>query len=147
MNQVLAEIAEADKYHVLVGVMGDKAARSGDDGVTNAMLAYVHEYGSPARNIPARPHIMPGIQAALGDIERLSRAGILAALNGQNGAVMNLLGQVGAVAVGSIQQKIATGPFAPLAPQTIKRKGSSKPLIDTGQYRQSFSYKVVERGE
>ena len=28
--------------------------------------------------------------------------------------------------------------------QTIKRKGSSKPLIDTGQLRQSITYRVVD---
>lgn len=35
--------------------------------------------------------------------------------------------------------------WAPLKPSTIKRKGSSKPLIDTGQLRNSIV--VIERGK
>lgn len=49
---------------------------------------------------------------------------------------------IGAMAVADIQQYMLTARFTPLSPYTIKRKGSSKPLIDTGQLRQSITYRV-----
>ena len=49
---------------------------------------------------------------------------------------------VGLMAVADIQKYMVTASFTPLAPSTIKRKGSSKPLIDTGQMRQAITYRV-----
>lgn len=45
--------------------------------------------------------------------------------------------------VGEIQARIAKGIDPPLDPRTVKRKGSSVPLIDTGQLRSSISYEIV----
>lgn len=45
--------------------------------------------------------------------------------------------------VGQIQQRIASGISPSLDPRTIARKGSSTPLIDTGQLRSSISYEVL----
>jgi hypothetical protein len=44
--------------------------------------------------------------------------------------------------VGVIKQRIANGIAPPNSPYTIARKGSSKPLIDTGQLRNSITYQV-----
>lgn len=41
-----------------------------------------------------------------------------------------------------IKQKLKKGPFEANAPATVKRKGSSRPLIDTGRLRNSIRYKV-----
>lgn len=45
--------------------------------------------------------------------------------------------------VAEIQARIARGISPPNAPETIARKGSSTPLIDTGQLRSSISYRIV----
>ena len=45
--------------------------------------------------------------------------------------------QLALVAQGDVQLNIARGNWAPNAKSTIKQKGSSKPLIDTGKMRQS----------
>ena len=39
---------------------------------------------------------------------------------------------------------IGRGHFVPNAPNTIKQKGSSQPLIDTGRMRNSVSHKVED---
>ena len=44
--------------------------------------------------------------------------------------------------VGQIQHRIAQGIAPPNAPATIKRKGSSTPLINTGQFRSSITHAV-----
>lgn len=57
----------------------------------------------------------------------------------------NSLDFVGSYVVGLIQSRIASGISPPLAPKTIKRKGSSKPLIDTGQLRNSITFKIGDK--
>jgi len=55
--------------------------------------------------------------------------------------ILELLGQRGQ---GGIQKRIAQGIDPPNAPATVKAKGSSKPLINSGQLRQSVTYAVRE---
>lgn len=57
-----------------------------------------------------------------------------------------ILELIGLRGQGEIQARIAAGIDPPNAPSTIERKGSSKPLIDTGQLRSSISFAVRERG-
>lgn len=58
------------------------------------------------------------------------------------------LARVGERAKADVQTKIVEGPFVPNAPETVKRKRSSRPLIDTGQLRQAIRYLVrVARGK
>lgn len=45
--------------------------------------------------------------------------------------------QIALIAQGDVQQNIVNGQWTANAPSTIKRKKSSKPLIDTGKLRQS----------
>ena len=47
---VLRTVQEMAKKRVLIGIPAEKAARKGDP-ITNASLGYIHENGSPARNI------------------------------------------------------------------------------------------------
>lgn len=49
---------------------------------------------------------------------------------------------IGQRAVGGIQKRIADGIAPANSPLTIALKGSSKPLIDTGQLRSSITYLV-----
>lgn len=55
-----------------------------------------------------------------------------------------ILEQLAQWCVGRIQQRIAEGTPPPNAPSTVKRKGSSTPLIDKGILRSSISYRVTE---
>ena len=57
-----------------------------------------------------------------------------------------VLKRVGALGVRLVQEKIVSGSFKPNAPSTIRKKGSDKPLIDTGRMRQSVKY-VCQRRE
>ena len=45
-----------------------------------------------------------------------------------------------------MQDKITSGSFAPNAESTIKKKGSSKPLVDTGRMRKSVNYVIQKKG-
>jgi hypothetical protein len=60
------------------------------------------------------------------------------------------LHKVGLIGTSAVQAKITDGAFAPLAERNIKgrlRRGrtGTKPLIDTGAYRRSFTYTIQPR--
>jgi hypothetical protein len=139
------------KREVLVGIPAANAARDPEPGekavATNALLGYVHEYGSPAKNIPARPFLHPGIANARADIEvHMKKAGQLA-LAGKSDEIGQELEKVGLIAQVSVQKKITDGPFEPLKPATLaarRRRGRTgdRPLLDTGQLRRAITYVV-----
>ena len=133
--------------------------------INNATLGYIHEHGSPANNIPARPFLVPGVQNAQTKIESRLKKAANAALDGNFGNVDNELNGAGMVARDSVKSKINSGDFSPLEDSTLKararkgRKGaeeelasrlagnkpsndSVKPLIDTGQLRNSINYVI-----
>jgi hypothetical protein len=60
--------------------------------------------------------------------------------------------KAGLIAESSVRKKINEGPFEPLAPKTLqerKRRGRTgeKPLIDTGQLRNSVTYVIRPKGK
>ena len=56
--------------------------------------------------------------------------------------VRQAVGLVGEIAVNDIKLKISDNVPPPNAPSTIKKKGSSRTLIDSGAMRQSVTYEV-----
>lgn len=57
-----------------------------------------------------------------------------------------MLKEIGIFQKDLIQEKITDGDFAPNAESTIRQKGSSKPLIDSGRMRQSVNYVIQKKG-
>lgn len=116
-----------------------KAAQS---DVTNAELLFIHTKGSPLKHIPARPVIEPAIEAA-GNKEIIARelSGMLKAeLDGDHEKAVKGAKRT-ALAGQNAARKWFTDSrnnWAPNTPGTIKRKGSDKPLIDTGALRASI---------
>lgn len=48
---------------VMVGIPSDSDKNPREDGkIENNRLGFIHEFGSPARNIPARPFLIPGVR-------------------------------------------------------------------------------------
>lgn len=93
-------------------------------------------------NIPARPWLSPGVDASNLEYVKLIEDGIA------NGDTMDqTLNRVGVVAVASVQRYMTELRTPPNAPSTIKRKGSSNPLIDSGAMRQSVTYKISTTAE
>lgn len=121
--------------------VGVPAGKSEADGTPVALIAAVHEFGSPEKGIPERPFLRSTIQANKAKYVQLNRRNLVAVLNGKM-TMEQALGQLGVVATGDVQAGIVAGGFAPLKAATIKRKGSSKPLIDTGQLRQSIAWEL-----
>lgn len=101
-------------------------------------LAAIHEFGL---GVPKRPFIEPALKENRRKyILHVGRQ--LTPVIRRRKSLDKVWQEVGTIAVMDIQKYMLTASFTPLAPSTIKRKGSSKPLIETGQMRQSITYKV-----
>lgn len=139
-------IKNAEKIggHVEVGWLGSKTHIGGSGGkrtITQADLAAIHIYGT--QHIPARDPLTPAIEQNQDKYRGMIENAVVPILNGAMD-IGSLWQFIGMKAQADIQQYMVNGKFAPLNPKTIKRKGSSKPLIDTGQLRQGVTYIVVK---
>ncbi len=88
--EVIAAVSGLVLKQVLIGVPESNAHR--DDGqISNAALAYIHEFGSPSQNVPARPFLRPGVKKATTEaIPQLEKA-VRAALDGEKSKVSRAL--------------------------------------------------------
>lgn len=157
VGKIQAALESLGKQRVLVGIPAENGGRTpepgSDEKINNAALGFIHENGSPAANIPARPFLMPGIRLAQEPIADLLESDIRSNLTtkGPRRNPTQTLHAVGILAQNAVKKRLTDGPHAPLHPYTIQkrkergRKGT-KPLIDTGQLRNSITY-VVEGGE
>jgi hypothetical protein len=127
---------------VRVGIPDD--ASSKEEGTPLAMIGTVHEFGLPEKGIPERPFLRASVNANADRYRALNKASLLAIVNGTM-TVEQALNRLGVAATGDVKATIGKGRFALLDPETIRRKGSSKPLIDTGQMRQSITYVITTR--
>lgn len=153
-DDIAKGLKDVARTRVMVGFPEDTATRQSDAGgkpaeASNALLAYVHDKGSPAQNIPARPFLESGVKAAMDQIQtRLRDAGI-AALEGRTGAVTGNFHAVGLLAVNSVRERITDGDFVPLKEATLaakvtptkrRRDYGEHPLVVTGQLRAATTY-------
>lgn len=142
--KILRNIHRMGKARVLVGIPQGNSGR--DDAVSNSALGYIHEFGSPAQNIPARPFLIPGVKAVQDDCIAMLEEAAKEVLD--DGKMTAALTKAGIIASNSVKATITKGEgFAPLAESTLaarKRKGykGTKPLIRTGQLRNSITYIV-----
>lgn len=150
LNRIIRTLnKDLDGVVVKVGVQAkDKAVRRGKGGgIRNtdqplAVIAAIHEFG--LGDMPQRSFLRSVYDENLPVIDKMIQ-------RVANGAVFGLgtnaaLNQLGNVVQGMVQRKIVDGPFVPNSPATIKRKKSSKPLIDTGHLRQSIRYVIERKG-
>lgn len=150
LPKVSKAVKELTSTTVLVGFPATTSMRAGDGKATNAMIAYVHDKGSPARNIPQREFMRTGLMDARQRIEGRMKATGRAALAGDVEEVKNGFEACGLLAQNAIRNKMRVGPFAPLSDKTIAarvRRGrtGTVPLNDTGQLTRALTY-IVKKG-
>jgi hypothetical protein len=150
--QLLAAANALTKLKAYIGIPGDAPARQPDGAEepqppNNAVLGYIHETGIPEKNIPARPFLLPGVEAAMPQITPRLKAMGASALQGDLAAIQKGLNAVGLIGQNAVRAQITDGQHAPLAERTLKARQArgrtgTKPLIDTGQLRNSVTYIV-----
>lgn len=108
------------------------------DGQSVAQVASANEFGTS--RAPARPFMKQ--MAENRGKEITEECGRMAKRLAEGGSAADELSQIGKLAEDLLKEEIRSGSFAPLAPATVARKGSSQPLIDTGRMVDSVTSKV-----
>lgn len=119
--------------------VGFMAGATYPDGTPVPLVAALNEFGTAKS--PPRPFFRNMIAAKSSGWG--PAAGKLLVSN--NYDVRTTLTLVGEGIKGQLQQSIRDLQSPVLAPSTIKRKGFSKPLIDTGQMLNSVTYRITIR--
>lgn len=124
-----------------------------DSHETNAQIAFINEFGSDHKHIPARPFLRPSIEKSKVKIIKIFQEGALKALDGEDMHIT--LEEAGLYAQSQVKNYIvASQGFVPLSPATIEARRSrrtakattpSKPLIDTAQMLNSITYVIKDR--
>jgi len=136
-KQLKKQLEEMAKLSVNVGFQAGDAAE--DSGIDVVDIAAWNEFGN--ERIPARPFMRDSFDNNKDTITKLLQSEGQKITDGTTTAEQ-VLTKVGMAMKGLIQNEIREGTFKPLKKATIERKGSSKPLIDTGTMRQSVNYVV-----
>jgi hypothetical protein len=132
------------------------AAARGDDYFTAreaAMNLYLMEHGSPVWQIPPRPIIEPAIEdkkEVIGALFAKAYGKLTAqAISGTHALTkedaVREFSKIGQRAEGIVRAWFTdeNNNWTPNAPSTIRKKGSERPLIDTGEMRKAITF-VVE---
>lgn len=132
-------IRDIGKPKVLVGVPASENRPHDAGGISMAGLAAVHELGI---GVPDRSYLRSAILEGRGELTATIAQGTVAYSRQNKKLDANFYNNIGLFGSNLVKAKIAKGPFTPLHPETIKRKGSSLPLVDTGALRQSITWVV-----
>ena len=119
-----------------------------DNGTTIAEVAAYNEFGTKnsdgSQRIPERPFMRQSVEKNEDMIGKVGEELFKQFAQGKLTAD-EAIRKMGALQVGLIQKEIRDGGFAENDAATIKRKDSSKPLIDTAHMMQSIHYVVKPR--
>lgn len=129
-----------------IGIIG-KTGRT--DGKSNATIGAVHEFGSPARNIPARSFLRMPLADNLN--KKLEAAGLTSEEHLKKvikqGSMKPWMDTVAVIAEAIVLEAFQTGGFGKWAPwkdPNYTNEGGML-LVDSGQLRDSIS-SIVEEG-
>ncbi len=133
-----------------IGILGsDAGAKHEGTDLTNAEIGVIQEFGSQSRNIPPRSFLRMPIEVRGATImqqlgKRRTRDKI------ESGDIVGVYRDLGLAGEAVVQGAFASAGFGRWpanAPSTVVAKGSSAPLIDTGQLRRAITSDVVRKGD
>lgn len=139
-SKFLKELNRLASLRVKVGFRGGSNTEA--DGADVCQVAVWNEFGTS--EIPSRPFMRQSTDNHKSQISDFMSNQKQEILNGADAE--NILKELGIFQKGIIQEEIVEGTFTPNAPSTVKKKGSSRPLIDTGLMRQSVQYLITKKG-
>lgn len=154
-----AYLKEVTKYHdqlkslskkeVVVGIPSSKNKSHSESTQTVAQIGATHEYGVPELRIPRRSFLRVPLTKKTKEIFKLIEKDLkVSKIN-----ITKALGRLGAKGQSVVLEAFKTqggGSWRKLSKFTESRRkkgkgsGSNKPLIDTGQLRQSITFEVRE---
>lgn len=137
---LIDRVFAAGKPKVMVGIFEADGAREVAPGTALIDIAVWNEFGTDT--IPARSFIRAwfdeNIEVCRENLVKLVQGALIRGETDMTTA----LERFGLWMQGQIQVRIARGIPPENAPATVAKKGSSKPLIDTGQLRSSVTFAI-----
>ena len=128
---------------VKAGILAKDGSNNHSEGITVFQIGMIHEFGAPEKNIPRRSFIRVPIENNIKEITKLIENNHkLVSENSMSAKVA--LDRIGLKAQNTIKKSFRDNDWKANSRATVKRKGSSRPLIDTGQLVGSISY-IVEK--
>ena len=145
-ERFMKELRELAELEVRIGYQREQGAGTNtDDDKPRADLVDIamwNELG--AVNSPSRAFMRDSVDKRMQEISQMVAAQKDALLEGAT--AKDILNTIGLFQQDLIQTEIEQGDFVANAPATIKRKGSDKPLVDTGTMKNSVHYYIVKKG-
>lgn len=120
-----------------VGIIDAGKHSSGD--MTVAEIGFANEFGT--ETIPERSFIRSVTRGNKKEIIAMQKQ-LLKKITEGKLTTVTALGLLGEKIADMISQKIVTLKTPPNSPETIRRKGTSNPLVQTGQLKNSITYEV-----
>jgi len=150
--EAMAEIAKVKRGpHVKVGFQGTSGDRPHSSGSKASVtdIATFNEFGTISKkgnpHIPARPFVRTTIDDNFRKLVKLNRR-LFYRMSKGDMTTVRALKILGLEIQSLMQKKIVDIKEPPNAPSTIKRKGSSSPLQNTGRLKQSITFVVANAG-
>lgn len=142
-NKFMREVSAFDGKTLSVGIHEDVGADTHQDSeLTVADIMSIHELG--LGNAPERSWLRGWVDEKTREIRRELKAASRRALDPKlPHTPRGELNRLGLAFVASIKERISKGIAPPNTQATINQKGSSTPLVDSGQSISSIQHKVT----
>lgn len=128
LKKMIETIEALNKNKVRVGIPENKNARREGDKIGNASLAYIHQNGSPAQNIPPRPFMTNGVNKVRDRIVNILEDGARHAIETNNPNIaIQAYHKIGIIAADAMRDAIDVGIPPPLKPATVARRRIRSP--------------------
>jgi hypothetical protein len=140
-------------HELFVGFPSESVDRG--EQINNAELAYIHENGSPANNIPARPFLLSGVKESYPKVVEIFKESVknmTTSGKADSNEIVKGLHRAGEISVNSVKARITNQVgFIPLAESTLiarQKKGfkGTSALIVTGKLLNSIKFVVKKKG-
>lgn len=144
----LAQLAKGSRLTVGIHeAEADLPAEGDDSGATLGEVAAFNEFGGPDNNPPRRSFLVDWADENLDENQTLFTRSMKAVAAGKLPSAEVALERLGLRFVGDIQRRIKAGIAPENRPSTVDRKGSSVPLIASGQLWTSITHEVTVGGK
>lgn len=140
--------------YVKIGLLGGKKSQRPGEPIDNVALGLVHEFGSPANNIPARSFIRAPFRAKQREYLKMLKQLLATTFTRRKFELREALAIMGEKIAADFKES-APGTPPPNAPATLRRKlsltrrgskGDPRSLVGTGRMIDSITYEVVIGG-
>ncbi|MFL4498453.1 hypothetical protein [Weissella sp. MSCH1] len=137
--QIMWELEQLNHLRVRVGIFGGSGGGNGK--ITLVEIANINEFGTRNGHVPERSFVRSTYSEKVGDWSNFAKRLTMKVATGSLTAYQ-AYSQLGARMTRDIKRKITDLRSPANAPSTIKKKGSSNPLIDTGAMRAAVTWRV-----